>query len=194
MLNSTVSERQALNKPQDDTNAAIEAKIWHWIDNFIIQENICPFAKKERELASIQLLCYSASSALKTCDVLLEQADKMHEDASIETSILIAKEHLDDFDEYLFHLEEANLALAQNGYEGEFQLASFHPEYLFEGEAEDSLSHYSNRAPYPCFHIIREESISKALKSFANPENIPKRNIEHCEQLGKEYFEKLFNN
>jgi hypothetical protein len=174
-------------------NEVIEAQMWKWIDEFIIQENICPFAKKERALSRIQLQCYSASSALKTCDVLLEQIDKMHEDTGIETSILIAKDHLEDFDEYLFHLDEANRSLAQNGLEGQFQLASFHPDYLFEGEPEESLSHYSNRAPYPCFHIIREESISQALKSFANPENIPGRNIKHCERLGKDFFDKLLD-
>lgn len=180
-----------MNSSSDISNKAVEAKIWHWIDNFIIQENICPFAKKERDLSRIHLFCYSANSVLKTCDVLLEQLDKMQEDENIETSIIIAKEQLEDFDEYLFHLEEANIVLANNAYEGQFQLASFHPNYLFEGETEDSLSHFTNRAPYPCFHIIRENSISRALKSFANPENIPLRNINHCEKLGRAFFDTL---
>jgi len=71
------------------------------------------------------------------------------------------------------------------GLDGTIQLASFHPQYLFDGEAENSASHYSNRSPYPVIHFLREEMLSEALEEFPNPEQIPQRNISTLEKIGR---------
>lgn len=177
---------------QDMNDQSIQRSIATWIDEFIIGENICPFAKKEREANSISMVCYQADSMQRTAQTLLTQLAKLANDDSIETCIVIASSGLDAFDEYLIHLDEANYQLSNNGYEGTFQIASFHPQYQFEGEPADALSNYSNRSPFPAFHIIREQSITNALKSFPNPERIPARNMAHCEKLGHAFFERLF--
>ncbi len=72
------------------------------------------------------------------------------------------------------------------GYEGVLQLATFHPHYIFAGEDDDDMSHYSNRSPYPMLHIIREADIEQALATIEYPERIPERNQRHLRRLGRE--------
>jgi hypothetical protein len=79
----------------------------------------------------------------------------------------------------------------KQGYEGIYQLASFHPQYLFADSDENDPSNYTNRSPYPMLHILREASLEKVLESYPNPENIPERNIELTRSLGLETMQKL---
>ena len=109
-----------------------------------------------------------------------------------EHSPLLASDAIDsqNFDDFLLVTEEANWQLAKLGYEGIYQLASFHPQYLFAGESPESPSHYTNRSPFPMLHIIRESSIDRALKTFKQPESIPEVNITRANTLGSHYFQK----
>jgi len=83
------------------------------------------------------------------------------------------------------------LLLKDLGYEGVYQLASFHPEYRFEGAEPDAPSNYTNRSPYPMLHILRESSIELALENYPNPDIIPKRNIQLTQELGLEIMKGL---
>ena len=99
-----------------------------------------------------------------------------------------------NFDEFLLITEEANWQLTKLGYAGTYQLASFHPQYLFAGESIENPSHYTNRSPYPTLHIIREDSIDRALKTFKQPDTIPENNITRANQLGVQFFQKHLAN
>jgi len=178
---------------QSESKELIELRTWDWIDRFIIKENICPFAQKERANDRIELQIFDTNTVATTADIVVASLHKLQQTPTIETSLLIANTGLERFDEYLYHLDEASYQLARCGYEGVFQLASFHPEYQFEGEDKDDLSNFTNRAPYPIFHIIREQSITNALLTFKYPERIPQRNIEHCKKLGPAYFKALLS-
>src|SRR5690606_24099253 len=87
-------------------------------------------------------------------------------------------------------LDEAQDLLARSGFEGIVQLASFHPRYRFAGEAPDAASHYSNRAPYPVIHLLREDMLSRALQDFPDPERIPERNIATLHAIGADELER----
>jgi hypothetical protein len=89
------------------------------------------------------------------------------------------------FDDYLMLVDVAQQSLEHWGYEGEYQLASFHPDYLFAGEAENAPSHFTNRAPHPVIHIIREAEMAQALAHHPDPESIPHTNINTTETLGE---------
>ena len=89
------------------------------------------------------------------------------------------------FDDYLMLVDVAQQSLRHWGYEGEYQLASFHPDYLFAGEAEQAASHFTNRAPHPVIHIIREAEMELALAHHPDPESIPQTNIDTTEALGE---------
>ena len=108
-----------------------------------------------------------------------------------ETIFLIFPDHFAGFNEFLAVAEDADQFLVKENYEGIYQLASFHPLYLFEGSPVDDAANYTNRSPFPMLHILREDSITKVLKGFDHPENIPDNNIDFTRKKGLKYMELL---
>ena len=160
-----------------------------WIKNVIIIHNICPFAKREFDNENIhyQLMPKDLRQAI---DVLLEEFKRLDQSINIATTLLIYPEGLESFDDYLDYYA----IVVDKGYEGVYQLASFHPDYCFEGSHNDDPANYTNRSPYPMLHIIREASLEKALQNYPHPEEIPERNIRYTQKLGLERMKDLLNN
>ena len=156
----------------------------HWVSSFIVAHNICPFARKELDAERILFEVYEGPKMAGALNYLVELFQAMDADVEIETTLLIFPNAFSDFDHYLDLLEVANQLLFDQGYEGMYQLASFHPDYCFEGVEVSDASHYTNRSPYPMLHVIREESLEDVLERYPNPEAIPERNIDYCRDLG----------
>lgn len=155
-----------------------------WLSNVIIGHGICPFAKREFDKDSIEYSVIETADLKRQLEQLIEHCEALDKDRHIETSILIFPSGLMDFEGYLDMLGIANALLKAQGYEGIYQLASFHPDYRFDGAPDDDPSNYTNRSPYPILHILREASVEAALKTYPNPENIPQRNIDLTRRLG----------
>ena len=173
----------------DSDNFIEETK--QWIANFIIAYNICPFAKRvfiNQQIAYRVILDTELKEQLYKLIAACVELDNQTE---IETSLLIFPESFKSFDDYLDFLSLSNLLLQKQGYEGIYQLASFHPDYCFDGVDEDDASHFTNRSPYPMLHIIREASLETALQTYPNPEEIPLRNIKTTRKLGKDVLQQL---
>lgn len=164
-----------------------------WVRNFVVKLNICPFAGGVVEKNNIR---YHLSKA-ENIDILyqdfLNELLFLHESApeDVETSILIHPNVLNDFDLYLDFLDLANEAIAEAGLEGLIQVASFHPDYCFEGENPSSVSNFTNRSPFPMLHLLREASVTRAVEGHPNIEGIPLENISRLEQLGLEKVEEI---
>lgn len=155
-----------------------------WLKTFIIEYSICPFAKRELERGSIRF-DVSHDSGIESCLLnLMLECDRLDADLSIETTLLIYENAFTAFDDYLDFLELAETLLIEQGYEGVYQLASFHPDYCFEGAEQDDPANYTNRSPYPMLHLLRETSIERAVTTYPDPENIPQRNIDLTRELG----------
>jgi len=165
--------------------------IKRWIQNIIIEHNICPFAKRVFDQDSIHYDVIDSANLEEQLQALIANCVLLDKDPEIETSLIIYPNGLDDFDIYLDFLAIANALLEKQGYEGTYQLASFHPDYCFEGVDEDDACNYTNRAPYPTLHLIREASLETALKNYPDPEKIPQRNIEYTRQLGQKKMKKM---
>lgn len=167
----------------------------NWVQQVVIAHNFCPFAKKEFDAGSIHYQVYDGhdiESALETVIAECERLDQHSSgDARIETTLIIFPELLTSFDDFLDFLDMASELLQMQGYEGVYQLASFHPDYCFDGEDESDAANYTNRSPLPMLHLIREVSLEKALASYPSPETIPEKNINNARQLGKSYFDEL---
>jgi hypothetical protein len=155
-----------------------------WLNTVIIGYNLCPFARHEQERGSIR---YSVDQHAKIENCLLAmmtEIERMDSDSTIETTLLIYARAFSSFDDYLGFLALAEALLAEQGYEGVYQLASFHPNYCFEGAPQDDPANYTNRSPYPMLHLLRESSIEEAVLHYPDPDNIPHRNIELTRRLG----------
>jgi hypothetical protein len=119
---------------------------------------------------------------------LVEQCRHMQQNDAIETALIIYPQAFVRFETYLDLIAYGEDLLEASGFEGIFQLASFHPNYCFEGEDIDDASNYTNRSPYPMIHIIREESMARVLNVYNEPEKIPDNNIELARAKGKDFF------
>jgi hypothetical protein len=165
-----------------------------WLDGVVIGLNLCPFAAIPRKNNQVR---FTVSQALAE-EVLL--AD-LHAELTlmsqtpaveVETSLLIVPDMLAKFDDYNQFLDLVDELLEAFEWEGIFQIASFHPHYCFAETDPDSVVNLTNRAPYPILHIIREQSLEKALKKMTSPDEIYKRNIETMNGLSTEQIKSLF--
>lgn len=119
---------------------------------------------------------------------LLAELDLLQRSSAEEvaTTLLAFSGGLARFDDYLDFLDHANTLLQAAGLEGVIQLASFHPDYQFAREPPDAASHYSNRAPLPVIHLLREDMLERALANWPEPEKIPETNIARLNAMGRE--------
>ena len=123
--------------------------------------------------------------------VLLQELDLLQSstEQDVATTLVVFPRALQPFEDYLQFVDEAQHLLVESGLDGVVQLASFHPHYRFAGEAPEAASHFSNRAPYPLIHLLRESMVSRALEDFADPDQIPNRNIEALSAIGVDELE-----
>jgi hypothetical protein len=98
-----------------------------------------------------------------------------------------------DFYETVVMAEEM---LFDQGMEGIIQIAPFHPLFRFEGSGVEGVDNLTNRAPYPIFHILREEEVSSAVNKLdGDSSKVWQRNIDLLdlmeEKYGRETTEKI---
>lgn len=162
-----------------------------WIDDVVIGCNFCPFAAKAVKQQAI-FYQVEASVDINTClDAFANEIQRLDDDDEIETSFLIFQNAFEKFDDYLYLVSLAEKLLKRKGYEGIYQVASFHPLYIFADSNENDPANYTNRSIYPMLHLLREESIDKALEQYKNPENIPERNMNFAREKGLLYMKTL---
>jgi hypothetical protein len=155
-----------------------------WLTSFIINYSICPFAKREHDRASIRYSVVESTELSQCLESVIKECLHLDSKTDIETTLLIFPNCFNDFNNYLDFLALAESLLIDQHYEGIYQLASFHPDYCFDGENPNDPANYTNRSPHPMLHLIRETSLEHALSSYPHPEEIPERNIALTRQLG----------
>lgn len=188
LLDERRLHQKMFTKP-DDQQIIQQTK--NWINEFIITHNICPFAEQVVTNHSIDL---DVINDLGYEDCLVQVIQKLiflDENSNIETALMIFPEAVKDFDDYLEFLAIANQLIEDQGFDDDYQLASFHPDYCFEGEATDDPANFTNRAPWPMLHLIRQSSIDTGLKFHKHPEQIPEDNIKLTRELGFEFLSAL---
>jgi hypothetical protein len=161
-----------------------------WIDKLVIAENFCPFAKPVFDQQEIHYCVIESDSFESVLHQLIEECKRLDTDDSIETTLLILVNGFELFDVFLDLIDIADRLLIEQGYEGIYQLAHFHPDYCFEGVDINDAQNYTNRSPFPMLHLLRENSIERALQKVKAPENIPERNIRHAQRLGLQTLNK----
>lgn len=162
----------------------------NWIKDVVIGCNFCPFAAKPMQQKTIRYIVSRESDPELCMDLLREELEYLDEHEETETSFIIFPESFAALDDYLDLAEEAD-ELADEDYEGVYQIASFHPLYQFGGAPANDPANYTNRSVFPMLHILREESITNALKHFPNPDKIPDDNIAYARAKGLNYMQLL---
>ena len=164
-----------------------------WIERAVIGLNLCPFARAPYVKERIR---YCVSHSVSSGDLLKDLRVELQRLVDspvqeIETTLLIHPQCLIDFLEYNDFLGDVDSTLRKMGLEGTIQIASFHPEYQFADTGPDDLSNATNQSPFPMLHLLREDSIDRAVETMPNPERIYAANIETLERLGVKGWQDL---
>jgi len=162
-----------------------------WLQQVVIGHNLCPFAARELDAGRVSFVSCEEQEPEALLLALATQVEALVEDPATETTLLVFPNALGDFDDYLDFLALTQLWLEDSGMEGDFQFASFHPDYCFDGCQPEDASNYTNRSPLPVIHILREESVEKAIAAHPDPDRIPHRNIALAEQKGSAFWREL---
>jgi len=168
------------------SNEAVVAATRHWLLRAVIGLNLCPFAKGVHAKGQIR---YVVSEARDLEGVLTELEAQLKwlaeaEPEQVDTTLLILPHALGEFLEFNDCVFFAERLVGQLGLDGVMQIASFHPDYRFEGSEPDDIENYTNRAPYPILHLLREASIARAVDAFPDAADIYERNMETMRRLG----------
>ncbi|WP_353193044.1 DUF1415 domain-containing protein [Pandoraea pnomenusa] len=176
----------APSETQSQDNDAVIAATRHWLTRAVIGLNLCPFAKAVHVKDQIR---YAVSAARDMEGVLVDLERELQwlaeaDPQAVDTTLLIVPGALRDFHEYNDALFFAERMLKQLRLEGDLQIASFHPDYQFEGTEPDDAENYTNRSPYPILHLLRESSIDRAVQAFPEAETIYERNEALMRKMG----------
>jgi hypothetical protein len=164
-----------------------------WLERAVIGLNLCPFAKAVHVKNGVH---YAVSNATDPDQVLADVCAELDALAALdpqvrETTLLIVPHCLQDFVDFNDFVGRAERALRKRGLEGTLQLASFHPRFQFAGAAQDDITNFTNRSPYPVIHLLRESSIDRAVDAFPHPETIYETNMETLRRIGIEGWNAL---
>ena len=170
------------------------AEMKNWLEKAVIGLNLCPFAKAVHVKEQIRYVVSNATNEEELLADLLDELQQLYDaDAEkLETTLLIHPYVLTDFLDYNDFLEVADAAVSELALDGEIQVASFHPDYQFAETRYEDVENYSNRAPYPCLHLLRESSVERAVAAFPEAEKIYQKNIDTLKALGAEGWKKLW--
>lgn len=157
-----------------------------WLERAVIELNLCPFAKSVHVKGQVHYAVSNVQTSEGLLEVLIAELRDLASLNAVErdTTLLIATGCLSDFLDFNDFLELADQALLDLDLDGVLQIASFHPDFQFAGTTADDITNYTNRTPYPTLHLLREESIDRAVQAFPEAESIFERNMETLEQLG----------
>ncbi|HTB89775.1 MAG TPA: DUF1415 domain-containing protein [Steroidobacteraceae bacterium] len=165
-----------------------------WMEKSVIGLNLCPFAENPYRGGRVRFKVSEQRSAAGLLEDLRAELQTLAaaDSKDLETTLLIHPWVLADFIEYNDFLEVCDATVAELNLEGELQVASFHPQYQFEGSQPDDIENYTNRSPYPMLHLLREASVERAVEAVGDTEEIYRRNIRTLRALGHAGWQRLW--
>lgn len=170
---------------------AIINTVRRWVERVVVAHNLCPFARRELDADTVRFVVTDAGDEEHLLLALADELERLNREPGIETTLLIHPQVLQDFLDYNQFLAACDALLQQLALDGVYQIASFHPGYQFAGTDPQDAENYSNRSPYPMLHILREDSVARAVAAHPDAEGIPDRNIALLNKVGSEQLGKL---
>ena len=173
--------------------AQVEADVRRWLERAVIGLNLCPFAKAVYVKNQVRIVVSDASTERALLEELGEEMALLRDTPAeqIDTTLLVHPQVLQDFLDYNDFLDDADGLVEALELDGVLQVASFHPDYQFAGTEPDDAENLTNRAPYPILHLLREDSVDRAVAAYAEPDAIIERNVATMRELGAEGFRTL---
>lgn len=180
----------------DVTDEQVLADTRHWIEKAVIGLNLCPFARSVYVKNQVRIVVSRARHADAFLDDLDRELELLRNTPAdeVDTTLLVHPTLFPDFFVFNDFLDVVDDVVAEHELEGVIQVASFHPDFQFEGVEADDISNATNRAPYPTLHLLREDSVSRAVESEGgDAQAIVERNIRTLRELGPEGWKNLLS-
>lgn len=164
-----------------------------WLEHAVVGLNLCPFAKSVMVKGQVHYALTPATGWNDLLEALEREVDGLLAcpPEQRDTTLLIAPQALPDFFEFNGFMGEAERLLARRELEGVLQLAHFHPHFEFAGADADDVAHFTNRTPYPTLHLLRSDSIARAVKAFPDASAIYDTNIATLRAMGRAGWDTL---
>jgi uncharacterized protein len=193
LIRKTAGRRIAIMTKQAPDHDAVIAATQKWLEKAVIGLNLCPFAKAVHIKNQIRYVVCDADTPEALLELLMDELQLLSDTdpAKVDTTLIIHPNVLQDFEDYNEFLDVADAALEDMQLDGELQVASFHPDYQFADTDKNDIGNYTNRSPYPTLHLLREDSIDRAVQAFPEAEAIFEKNIETMERLGHDGWDQL---
>ena len=182
-----------MSAPAADNANAVIGRTQAWLERAVIGLNLCPFAKAVHVKGQIRYVVSAATTPEALAAELMRELEFLAEanaDA-VDTTLLIHPHVLQDFLDFNDFLEVADGIVDELELDGILQVASFHPQFQFENTELDDITNYSNRSPYPTLHLLREDSVERAVAAFPEESEIASANIATLETLGHDGWKAL---
>ena len=164
-----------------------------WLEKAVIGLNLCPFAKAVHSKGQIRWVLSDTTEPMALLELLVHELQHLAaaDPESVDTTLIVHPHAMGDFMDFNDFLGVAEDALAELNLDGVLQIASFHPQFQFAGTDIDDITNATNRSPYPTLHLLREDSVERAVAAFPEAEDIFERNIDTLQRLGLEGWKEL---
>ena len=176
--------------PTKDTTLADTRR---WLERAVVGLNLCPFAKSVMVRRQVHFAATDADDAQAMLEAFGQELDALlaADPGERDTTLLVIPRGMEDFLTFLDLVARAERLVRKRGLQGTIQVAHFHPRFVFAGEDEDDISNFTNRAPHPTLHLLREASIDRAVAAFPDAAAIYEANMERLRRLGREGWDAL---
>ena len=165
-----------------------------WIEKAVIGLNLCPFARAVYVKNQVRIVV----SRARHLDAFLDELDtelellKSTPAEQIDTTLLVHPSLFPEFAVFNDFLGVVDDVVTEHELDGVIQVASFHPAYQFAGTEPDDITNATNRAPYPALHLLREDSVERAVASEGgDADAIVERNLATLRALGPDGWHEL---
>ena len=165
-----------------------------WLEKAVIGLNLCPFAKAVHIKGQIRWVLSGATAPAALLELLAQELQHLAaaDPQAVDTTLIVHPQVLQDFRDFNDFLGVAEEALHEQGLDGVLQVASFHPQFRFAGTDEDDITNATNRSPFPTLHLLREDSVARAVAAFPEAESIFERNVQTLRRLGVDGWKMVF--
>ena len=157
-----------------------------WLTRAVVGLNLCPFAKAVMAKGQVRYVVTELTEPEQVLKLLQTEMQTLvdADPDTLDTTLLIAPYLLPDFLDFNEFLFDCEAVLQAMDLEGALQIADFHPNYQFAGTAPEDVENRTNQSPYPTLHLLREDSVTRAVQAFPDAALIYERNTALLREMG----------